>query len=145
VEVHLHSITTQKTTLSIFPLWKPQITSRTFLVKQQCSGYISLIMNFNPEDGGSMASETLVYNHQTTQHNNPENHDFCLFNVRTLNYAWNCLFIVTLLWIYIPRPPSHKSYWTLLETVLKYWNCFFIVTVLMNIYSFWPQKRCCYQ
>jgi hypothetical protein len=48
--------------------------SRVFLCC--CAVYISSITNFKPEDGGSKASETLVSNHQTTLHNNPENHDF---------------------------------------------------------------------
>jgi len=43
-----------------------------------CSGYFSLIMNFNPEDGGSMASETLVSNLQTTRRSNLEDHDLKL-------------------------------------------------------------------
>jgi hypothetical protein len=35
-----------------------------------------MIMNINPEDGGSTASETLVSNHLTTRRNNPENKEF---------------------------------------------------------------------
>jgi hypothetical protein len=49
---------------------------------QQCSEHISLITKFNPEDEDSTASETLVSNHQTTQRNNPENHDF--YSILTL-------------------------------------------------------------
>jgi hypothetical protein len=45
--------------------------SETSLGRQQCSGYTSLVTNFNPEDGGSKASETLVSNHRNPQHNNP--------------------------------------------------------------------------
>jgi hypothetical protein len=44
-------------------------------------GYISMITNLNPEDGGYTASETLVSNHLTTVRNNPENpyiRKFCL-------------------------------------------------------------------
>jgi hypothetical protein len=33
-------------------------------------------MKFNPEDGGSMASETFISNHQSTLRNSPENQDF---------------------------------------------------------------------
>jgi len=40
------------------------------------SGFISLIININTEDGGITASEMLVSIHQTTQCSNPENHDF---------------------------------------------------------------------
>jgi hypothetical protein len=41
---------------------------------------------FNPEDGGSIASETLVSNHQTTGRN-PENRDFYFFAMKTSNCA----------------------------------------------------------
>jgi hypothetical protein len=50
------------------------------------SGYILFTTKFNPEDGGSTASEMLVYNHQTTRLTNPENHDFIFPAVQTLNY-----------------------------------------------------------
>jgi hypothetical protein len=42
---------------------------------QQCCGYISLITHFNPEDGGSTVSETLVSKHHTTERNNPEDRE----------------------------------------------------------------------
>jgi hypothetical protein len=35
--------------------------------RQQCSGYISFISNFNREDGGSTPSETFVSVHQNTR------------------------------------------------------------------------------
>jgi hypothetical protein len=35
-----------------------------------------LEMHFNPEDGVSTASETLLSNHHTTWYNDPGNHDF---------------------------------------------------------------------
>jgi hypothetical protein len=60
----------QSTTISLLSPWK----SRTSLCRQQCNGYSSLIKQFNPEDGDSTASETLVSNHKTTQRNNPEKH-----------------------------------------------------------------------
>jgi hypothetical protein len=62
-------------------------TSGTSLGRQQHSGYISLIMNFNPDDRDSMASEMLVPNQQTTWHKNPGNHNFCFPTVKTLSYA----------------------------------------------------------
>jgi hypothetical protein len=61
-------------------------------------GYISLITKFNRKDGGSTASETLVYNHQTTRRNYPENHDLkitvkvklslCLTKHHTIKTYW---------------------------------------------------------
>jgi hypothetical protein len=39
------------------------------VVRQQYSGYIFLITNFNSEDGGSTAFETSVSNQQTTGRN----------------------------------------------------------------------------
>jgi hypothetical protein len=60
------------------------VAPRTFLGRQECNGYISMIMNHNPEDGGSTAFETLVTNHHITRRNNPENHDFS--SVKTSNY-----------------------------------------------------------
>jgi hypothetical protein len=49
--------------------------SGTSLGRQQCSGWTSSIAKFNPEDGESMAYETLVSNHETMGCNNLENHD----------------------------------------------------------------------
>jgi len=43
--------------------------------------------NFNTEDSGSVASKTLVSNHQTTQCNNPEHHNFYFSTVKTFNYV----------------------------------------------------------
>jgi hypothetical protein len=37
---------------------------------------MSLITKFNPEDGGSAASETLISNHQSTRRKNLENQEF---------------------------------------------------------------------
>jgi hypothetical protein len=56
--------------------------SGTSQSRQQCSGYIFLITNFKPEDGGSTASKMLVSNHQTTLCNNPENQDFYFSTVK---------------------------------------------------------------
>jgi len=50
--------------------------------------YISLIMNFSPEDGSSTASETLVFNHQTTRRNSPEKRPFCFFTVICPKMFW---------------------------------------------------------
>jgi hypothetical protein len=54
----------------LFGGWKPSLNyaSGTCLGRQQCSWYISLITNSNPEDGGSTASEAFVSNHHTTRH-----------------------------------------------------------------------------
>jgi hypothetical protein len=57
----------------MFLFTNPCLAAGTSLGKQHCSGYIFLIMNFNSEDGGSMDSEMLVFDHQTTQCNDPEN------------------------------------------------------------------------
>lgn len=38
-------------------------------------------MNFNSEDGGNAASETLVRNHQTKRRNKPQNQEF-YFNLK---------------------------------------------------------------
>jgi hypothetical protein len=40
--------------------------SGTSVGRQNCNVYISLTKQFNPEDGGSMASETLAFNYYTT-------------------------------------------------------------------------------
>jgi len=37
-------------------------------------GYTSLTTHCNPEDGGSTASETLIYIYHTTRRKNSENH-----------------------------------------------------------------------
>jgi hypothetical protein len=49
---------------------------RISLGRQQCNRYISIITNLSPENGGSMASITLVSNHLPTQYNNPDNQNF---------------------------------------------------------------------
>jgi len=46
-------------------------------------------MNLSLEDGSSTASETLVFNHQTTRRSNPQNRDFKFSAVNVSNYAKN--------------------------------------------------------
>jgi hypothetical protein len=61
------------------------------LDRQQCSGYIFMITNFNPEDGSSTPSETSVSNRQTTRRNNPENRDNCFSAMETLKHHYTLL------------------------------------------------------
>jgi len=56
---------------------------RTSMERNQCSEYISLIMHFTPEDGGSTTSETLVSNYQTTRRNKSDNTDFYNFHINS--------------------------------------------------------------
>jgi hypothetical protein len=51
-------------------------TSGSSLGRHQCSGYLSMITIVSPDDGGTTATESSVFNHLTTRHNNPENHEF---------------------------------------------------------------------
>lgn len=53
-----------------------EILFRNISGRQKCREYFSVIMNFNPEDGGNTASRKLVSYHQNTWRNNSENHDF---------------------------------------------------------------------
>jgi hypothetical protein len=63
-------------------------SSGNTLDRQQRSGYNSLITNINPEDGGSTASETLVFNHQATRCSNPKRTSLIFLHRETLNYAF---------------------------------------------------------